>query len=713
MSEERGLNKKEKQMKWRSLLLVASLSAMSLAGAATPGKEPPKTVPSGRPEQEAEREVRLAQPSAAQYAYHEQERIMFVCLDPCTWQGREYDNHTTDLKHMKLPKLDVNQWCQAARSWGAKEILFVAKHTGGFCWWQTQTTDYSVKNIAWRNGKGDLVAEVADACKRHGLKLGMYIYPGDDQWGARIGSGGRTSDPAKQEAYNKVLRTQWTEVLSRHSDTIIELWFDGSCYVPLGDVFGKYVGDRVVYLQGPHANLRWVGTEAGYAPYPAWNDPDGDAWAGLECDTTLYDHHWFWSPGKEKKRKSLGHLVKLYYQSVGRGATFLLNSTPNTDGLIPEADMKLYEQLGRELERRFSNPLAATSGRGPVHTIRFDKPTRINQFTIVEDYRHGHRIREFVVEARTADGNWAELNNGTAVGRKRIVMFEPVEVTTVTLRVTKNVNEPIVRDFRVCFVEGDNAYLYEAAHRRDAVSRNARATASDEHSAPYVAGKICDGHAGTWWGVSERTQAPYECWVELDLGREHTINETAINEPWNRTEEFQLEYRSRPDGAWKVAFKGTRMGASYSRRFEPATGRYWRLHMLRANHYPAIKEWQLFRAQEKGSRWQRCHTIAPEMFKRGMAAFDVDLSKYIERPGQFLLRFDDLGNAATTVDRVHVFYDGHPVHRGVLSVVKEGEMYLLNRHAQVVEDSKIVLKVTLKTQDSSRAKVEISIKRGL
>ena len=127
---------------------------------------------------------------------------------------------------MRLPKLDVNQWCEAAKSWGAKEILFVAKHTGGFCWWQTETSDYSVKNIAWKDGEGDLVDEVAAACKRHGLKLGMYIYPGDDQWGARIGSGGRTSDPAKQEAYNKVLQTQWTEVLSRHSDIIIELWFD-------------------------------------------------------------------------------------------------------------------------------------------------------------------------------------------------------------------------------------------------------------------------------------------------------------------------------------------------------------------------------------------------------------------------------------------------------------------------------------------------------
>ena len=519
--------------------------------------------------------VALAKPTAAQYAYHEQERIMFVCLDPCTWQGREYDNHTTDLKHMTLPKLDVDQWCRAAKSWGAKEILFVAKHTGGFCWWQTETSDYSVKNIAWKDGKGDLVDEVAAACRRHELKLGMYIYPGDDQWGARIGSGGRTSDPAKQQAYNRVLQAQWTEVLSRHADVIVELWFDGSCCVPLGDVFERYVGDRVVYLQGPHANLRWVGNEAGLAPYPAWNtlkrkdldtgvatavhgDPDGDAWAGLECDTTLYDHHWFWSPEKEKRRKSLEQLVRLYYQSVGRGATFLLNSTPNTDGLIPAADMTLYRQFGGELKRRFSNPLGETAGRGLVHTIEFETPTTINQLMIMEDYRHGHRIREFVVEGRRADGQWIEINRGTAVGRKRIVMFEPVEVTMLTLRITRHVDEPIVREFVAYFVDGDNRFLYE--DRADALSQGATATASDEHSAPYVAGKICDGNAGTWWGVSTRVEPPYACWVALDLGRPCAVDRTAINEPWNRTERFVLEYRNTPDSDWKAAFTDTLSG---------------------------------------------------------------------------------------------------------------------------------------------------------
>lgn len=672
-------------------------------------------------------EIPLAKPNAAQYAYHEQERIMFVCLDPCSWQGREYDNHTTDLKDMKLPKLDVDQWCTAAKSWGAKEILLVSKHCGGFCWWQTETSDYSVKNIAWKDGKGDLVDEVAKACKRHGLKLGMYIYPGDDQWGAWIGSGGRTSDPAKQEAYNEVLRTQWTEVLSRHSDVIIELWFDGSCYVPLGDVFEKYVGDRVVYLQGPHTNLRWVGTESGIAPYPGWNslkkkdldtgvatavhgDPDGDAWAGLECDTTLYNHNWFWSKANESKRKSLEHLVKLYYQSVGRGATFLLNSTPNTDGLIPEGDILRYKEFGEELQRRFSNPLGETAGPGLVHTIEFDRPTEINQLMIMEDYRQGHRIREFVVEGRTVDGQWVEINRGTAVGRKRIVMFEPVEVTRLTLRITKNVNEPIVRDFKAYRVEGDNRFLYE--ERANALSQGAKATASDAHSAPYVAGKICDGTAGTWWGVSDRVEAPHECWVELDLGSESTVDETTINEPWNRTEEFLMEYRNQPDEDWKIAIEGTTMGPSYKKTFEPITARYWRLHTLKANHYPSIAEWQLFGPRGSGD-WQKCGTAGPDAFTGGQAQLELDISKFIEQPGQFVLRFDDLGKSATTIESIEVLYDGHKVHEEVLSAVKEGQIYLLNRHAQIVEESKIVLKVTLETQQPNDAEMQISIKRAL
>ena len=669
-------------------------------------------------------EVELAKPSDAQYVYHELERIMFVCLDPCTWQGREYDNHSTDLKELMLPKLDVDQWCEAAKSWDAKEILFVAKHTGGFCWWQTATTEYSVKNIAWKNGKGDLLTEVAEACKRHGLKLGIYIYPGDDQWGAGIGSGGKTGDPSKQEAYNQVLRTQWAEVLSRHSENVIELWFDGNCHVPLGDIFEKYVGDRVVYFQGPHASLRWVGTESGMAPYPAWNtlkkehlqnggatalhgDPDGDAWAPLECDTTLYDHYWFWAKEKEKTRKSLEHLVRLYYQSVGRGATFLLNSTPNTDGLIPEGDMALYKAFGDELKCRFSQPLGEAKGTGSIHTVRLDKPTAINQVVIMEDYRQGHRIREFVVEGRTVDGQWIDLHRGTAVGRKRIILFEPVEVTAVTLRVTKHVNEPLLRNFKVYFVKGDNQSLYESRVRENVVSLHAKATASDVHSPPYSADKICDGKETTWWGVSPRMKAPYDCWVELDLGKAQAVHGTRINEPWNRTEAFQLEYRNDPKEQWKLAFRGDKMGAAFSGEFDEIIARYWRLHTLKANHDPAIKEWSLIGPRETAP-WQKVGIVRVEKDPASL-----DLTEYIPRPGQYLIRFDDIGGGGGKVAAIEAFFDGNKVHEKIITPIKKGEMVLLNRQSQVMDESTTTLNVLFAAQDPKASAIEVFIKPAL
>ncbi|MEA3365141.1 MAG: alpha-L-fucosidase, partial [Candidatus Hydrogenedentes bacterium] len=207
-------------------------------------------------------------PTPEQIAWHEMEIEMFLALDPCTWQGREYDDHSTKLSEINPKALDTDQWCEVAQLFGAKQILFVAKHTGGFCWWQTETTDYSIKNTPWKNGKGDVLADLAESCRNYGLKLGVYIYPGDDQWGAGIGSGGKTDDPNKQEAYNKVLRQQWTEVLTRYGE-VSEVWFDGSCVVEVGDILRKYAPKAMVF-QGPHATLRWPGNERGIAPYPAW-----------------------------------------------------------------------------------------------------------------------------------------------------------------------------------------------------------------------------------------------------------------------------------------------------------------------------------------------------------------------------------------------------------------------------------------------------------
>ncbi|MBN2128538.1 MAG: alpha-L-fucosidase [Sedimentisphaerales bacterium] len=404
-------------------------------------------------------------PSPAQYAWHEQERTMFVCLDPCTWQGREYDNHSTPLSEMRLPKLSTDQWCETARSWGAREILFVAKHTGGFCWWRTDTTDYCVRNIAWKGGEGDLLVDLARSCRKYGLNLGIYIYPGDESWGAGIGSGGKTRDPDKQEAYNEVFRRQWQEALetaSRYTH-VSEVWFDGSCVIEVGDIIKRHAPHAVVF-QGPYASIRWVGNERGRLDGGhAWStltkgdlktgvatahhsNAAGDAWAPLEVNTTLYDHHWFWAAPNEAKRKSLDELMYVYYQSAGQGAVMLLNSTPNTDGLIPADDVRLYRALGAQIARRFERPIARARGGGSTVELDLGKPTMINHAVVMEDYWFGERIRAFAVEGWT-DGAWKPLAAGGHVGRKRIVWFDDAIVSKLRLRVTESAARPLICEF--------------------------------------------------------------------------------------------------------------------------------------------------------------------------------------------------------------------------------------------------------------------------
>jgi alpha-L-fucosidase len=406
----------------------------------------------------------LAKPTDIQYRWHEQERIMFACLDPCTWQGREYDNHSTPLSRINPLKLNTDQWCEVAISWGAKEILYVAKHTGGFCWWQTETSDYSIRKTPYKNGRGDVLKELSESCKKYGLNLGIYVYPGDDTWGAGIGSGGKTADPSKQMEYNRVFRQQLTEVLSNYGH-ITEVWFDGSCIIDVNDILEKFASKSVI-LQGPKATLRWPGTESGKLFYPAWNtlaksalntgistqyddDPDGDAWAPLEADVTLYNHNWFWSATNEKKRRSLEELMEIYYKSVGYGGVLLLNSTADTSGLIPSGDVKLYAEFGEEINHRFDKPIGLLKDTsGICFEIPFKSSSVINHVILMEDYREGHRIREYLIEGLTENG-WVQLASGSAVGRMKIDDFPPVEVSKVRLIITKNAGIPLIRSLAI------------------------------------------------------------------------------------------------------------------------------------------------------------------------------------------------------------------------------------------------------------------------
>lgn len=411
-----------------------------------------------------------ALPTPQQVQWQNMERTMSVHFAPNTWQGTELDNRSTPLNRINPTKLDVNQWIDAAESFGAKMIIFVAKHVGGFCMWQTESTDYSIKNTPYKNGKGDILDELAKACFKRGMRLGVYIYPGDDTWGAYLGGGGKTKDPGKQEGYNKVLRMQWEEVLSHYGNQIHEIWYDGGLVVPLEDIVKKYAPNAIVF-QGPFANIRWLGNEQGIAPYPAWNsvkladaktgvataehgDPDGEVWMPLEADVPLKDHNWFWSPTNQKNLRNLDQLMEIYYKSVGRGALLLLNAAPDTTGLIPPEDMALYKQFGDEINRRFGKCIASTSGNAEILEIKMEKPTKIDHVVIQEDIVFGERVRDYVVEGQTNE-NWIELAKGSSIGYKRIERFDAVEVSAVRVRFTKFSYSPVIKNLAVYFA-GDN-----------------------------------------------------------------------------------------------------------------------------------------------------------------------------------------------------------------------------------------------------------------
>jgi alpha-L-fucosidase len=412
----------------------------------------------------------LAKPTPGQIEWADMELEMFLCLDPCTWQGREYDNGQTPLDQIVLPKLDTDQWCEAALAFGAKQIIHVLKHTG-FCWWQTDTTPYSIKNTKVMGGKADLGVMLAASCRKYGLKYGTYMSGADRYWGAAVGSGGRVNDPKRQEEYNHAYRQQMAEVLTRFGN-VSEIWFDGGCRIEVGDVIRTHAPDAMVF-GGPYETIRWPGTESGKLPYPCWSsirkeptsrhqryvgDPDGDQWCPPECDTVLYGrggHNWFWSPANEHRRHTVGDLMDIYLKSVGHGGVLLLNATPNTEGLIPEGDMQAYREFGAEIKRRFGCPLARTAGVGNTVELDLGGVKTVNHAWIMEDLRGGHRIRAYILDGRKPDGQWVPLATGISVGHKKIDVFPDAAVDRIRLRVTRNVGTPITRELAVFYTESE------------------------------------------------------------------------------------------------------------------------------------------------------------------------------------------------------------------------------------------------------------------
>lgn len=412
--------------------------------------------------------AKLAKPTPGQVEFQNMGFGLFVHWSPSVYQGTEGDNLKTPRDKINPDRFDAGQLVRAAQSCGAGYIIFVAKHVGGYCAWQTAVSDYSLKTSPWKNGKGDMVGELAAACQKAGIKFGVYLCPRDDS--QKIGNSGVASSPDKQPAVDAFYRQQLTELLANYG-TLFEVWFDGGNKIAVNDLLDRYAPEVVTFQGRRRGSSRWVGTEHGHAPYPCWNtvkwnegetiqwgpgSSTGNLWAPAECDVSIIRPNWFWRPGSDAQLLNLASLTEIYYLSVGRSANLLLNVTPDDHGVVPAAQMQRLAEFGDDIRARFGAPLGTTRGLLPYLTgslvFKLGGAMTVDHVRLREDIRGGERVRKFKVTGQKPDSGWITLASGSQIGARQIIPFAPAFVSELKLEIIESVAPPAIQEFAVFHV---------------------------------------------------------------------------------------------------------------------------------------------------------------------------------------------------------------------------------------------------------------------
>jgi len=398
----------------------------------------------------------LAKPTARQLEFMDHELGLFIHFGLNTFTGQEHGDGKEPPSRFNPAALDCEQWAKVAKSMGAAYVVLTARHEGGFCLWPTKTTDYCVRNSPWKNGKGDVVREFVDACRKHGLKPGLYHSSSFDAHHRnvlKLGDG----------EFQKMQVEQITELLTNYGP-IEYLWFDHH----RGDAFWKAIDDAVSRLQprclrfGPDV---WIsGGHQGVAGTPLWyavnttggkinarpatvsGEPRGRFFRLWETNHAA-NGGWFWHNPKASAVAPLDRLLDKYYRSVGHGANFLLNFAPDRRGLMPGDVVARARELGGEIRRRFGKPVAQTRGTGDLVELDLGKPAEIDHVVAMEHLAGGQKIAEYRIEA-FVDGEWRQIAAGDTVGHKRIDRVEPVTTRRLRFRCLKSVAGPVeIRSF--------------------------------------------------------------------------------------------------------------------------------------------------------------------------------------------------------------------------------------------------------------------------
>jgi alpha-L-fucosidase len=435
-------------------------------------------------------------PTERQIAWHELEYYMFVHFTVNTFTDKEWGYGDEAESVFNPSAMDCRQWAKVAKDAGMKGIIITAKHHDGFCLWPSAFTEHSVKNSDWKNGEGDVLKELRQACDEYGLKMGVYLSPWD-----------RNSAVYGTPEYLVYYRSQLNELLTEYGD-IFEVWFDGANG---GD--GYYGGAReirkidnktyydwlnthkivrelqpgAVMFSDAGPDIRWVGNERGMGSLTNWcllkkdemypggdfarilgeGHEDGNYWVPAEVDVSIRPG-WFYHGSQDSMVRSPENLMDLYYSSVGRNSNLLLNVPPDRRGLLHENDVKSLLEFRELLDREFSNELAigkkaeASDTRGKNFsaagvndgnpdtywattdevtkadiTIDLGSEVEVNRILLQEYIRLGQRIQEYKVEA-FINGKWINVIEGTTIGYKVIRKFPVVKTSRVRIIFNKS-----------------------------------------------------------------------------------------------------------------------------------------------------------------------------------------------------------------------------------------------------------------------------------
>lgn len=431
-------------------------------------------------------------PSEQQVAWQQLEYYLFIHFGPNTFTDVEWGHGDEDPNVFNPTALDADQWVRTAREAGMKGIIITAKHHDGFCLWPSRYSTHTVKESSWKNGKGDVLRELSEACKKYGLKMGVYLSPWD-----------RNHPAYGTDEYNQVFVNMLTEVLIGYGD-IFEVWFDGANGEgPNGkkqvydwDLFNgtvyKHQPDAIIFSDvGP--GCRWIGNERGIAGETNWSTMDtegfepgagapptevlnqgqaeGARWVPGEADVSIRPG-WFYSPSTDGQVKSLEELLTIYYSSVGRNANLLLNVPVNREGRIHPNDSTRLMELRRVLNETFDENLAAGAAvreeNGPAlkrltdgdpgtfyafeksrtsasFTLELERIVEFDRLELQEYIPAGQRVKSFSVEVwdEQAQG-FRELARQTTIGYKRLLRFPAVKTNRVRIHILDSRPGPIL-----------------------------------------------------------------------------------------------------------------------------------------------------------------------------------------------------------------------------------------------------------------------------